>query len=866
MTNLRSIFQGNRRFLWGAVIIIWIAGCIAIAVAGGLWWFQPDNGDEVSTQAAVTTTEGITVAETVSFGATEPNTATPTPTNSPEPTATSTLTSNDGDQTSNSAGDSLAQNSSDNSAATQGDTLTLPARTSEGAILFLSSRDHDPDPETAAGPTGPAQNRTVELYVMKPDGSNQTRLSDGNRDWWNGNASITPYHIPNQVVINGKYVFDLTTGQVVEELTLEFLDPNSPISLSALYPSWTSDGQMLFSAGGPPSAIYHLDESNDTPQKLTDPPDGVWGDAFPVLSPDKAWIVFMRNWYDETQDGLWLMRTDGSEAHRILAGSANVPRRAFWSPDGTKVAFEGPKPNADTFTFELWVAETDGSDLRQLTSLPESEGVWEPKWSPDGKKIVFHGGSSEKGHIYVIDIEDDKPQQLTTIGDANVASLWLPLSLDDVFFPSKSIDQTGAKEITGGVKIAFLSDRDREIGWADIYVMDPDGSNEVRVTTDLGFVSSMANSLWDLEGNFAWSDVHQKFFYSEQGKLFALNADGSEETLVAEGVGRFSISPDGQHIAFEPIPTASQQPSDVSFDIAIMNIDGTNRRMLTDNKTREVLGISPEAWLLAPSWSPDGKKIAFGAGGSLATLNIDGTDPNLFATPSENIMEPYNWSPDSRYISFAGSSSYSIVDVEDNTFSEFSVGGRDFVWSPGGNKIAFFRSGAMGIPLNGLPPTPDVSAGNWQIWVMNADGSDLTQLTFGGHNCCPVWVHSETPFNNSASTEPNESSPSPVPVPTPKPALTQKASISFEPDKNTFSFGEQVSMCFYLIIPAPAKAMIHNPARDVPIIFEWDKLGPDGECITGPMAVERGRNTLILEAFDDNSQVETSTSMEFEVH
>lgn len=321
----------------------------------------------------------------------------------------------------------------------EGDSSNSTGSSSEGIILFLSSRDHDPDPETAASPTGPAQNRTVELYVMKPDGSQQTRLSDGNRDWWNGNAAITSYHIPNQVVINDKYVFDLTSGQVVEELLLEYPDPDSSTPLKAHYAStWSPDGDLIFISDKIGHGIYYLDSTGDNPQQLTFPPDNVVGDAFPNLSPDREWLVFTRMWNDNAQDGLWLIKTDGSEAHRIIPGSQGEPHRAFWSPDGSQLVFEGPKSNSETFTFEVWVAEADGSNAQQLTSLDEYTGAWEPKWSPDGKRIVFHGGSGVIGQIYVIDAEGGEPQQLTTIGHANLAPLWLPLSFDNLHIPSDS--------------------------------------------------------------------------------------------------------------------------------------------------------------------------------------------------------------------------------------------------------------------------------------------------------------------------------------------------------------------------------------------------------------------------------------------
>ncbi|RME43345.1 MAG: hypothetical protein D6796_13225, partial [Caldilineae bacterium] len=287
----------------------------------------------------------------------------------------------------------------------------------------------------------------MELYAMKPDGSRQTRLSDGSQKWGVETTPLTAYYRPYQVVIDHRYVFDLRSRQIVTELTSTQVVNGRPVKFTDVatdtlpffvaFPVWSPSGEIVFFSSKTSLihslAIYYLKNAQSQPLRLTNPPDDVWGDGWPAWSPDGEWIVFDRNWDDSSQDGLWLIKSDGSQLHRIIQDFYNGVRRAAWSPDGTKLAYEGPKPNREHFSFELWVSDADGSNARQLTRLDSEMSVWGPAWSPDGKRIAFAlQAAGLKTDIVIIYVESGEMQQLTTEGTYNVEPLWLPLDADEI--------------------------------------------------------------------------------------------------------------------------------------------------------------------------------------------------------------------------------------------------------------------------------------------------------------------------------------------------------------------------------------------------------------------------------------------------
>lgn len=164
----------------------------------------------------------------------------------------------------------------------------------------------------------------------------------------------------------------------------------------------------------------------------------------------------------------------------------------------------------------------------------------------------------------------------------------------------------------------------------------------------------------------------------------------------------------------------------VCQEIYLQNLDGTRLRRLTTTTLNQDL---------EPAWSPDGKKIAFGRNGgcsngvqSIYVVNVDGSDTVNVSQCQFGGAGP-SWSPDGEKIAFmsydTGESPKKIGIAVMNADGSGHVRLTSIIcdggcspdwgpsWSPDGTKIAFTTN----------------RDGNWEVYVMNPDGSGLTNLS-----------------------------------------------------------------------------------------------------------------------------------------
>jgi TolB protein len=153
-------------------------------------------------------------------------------------------------------------------------------------------------------------------------------------------------------------------------------------------------------------------------------------------------------------------------------------------------------------------------------------------------------------------------------------------------------------------------------------------------------------------------------------------------------------------------------------DLWVMRGDGSDRHQVTR---------SGDAVDTSPTWAPDGSRLAFrrstGTGGGpqdVDTVRVVQADGNGAHDLVEGSFPA--WSPDGAWIAFRGVEGVDLAVIRPDGTGLTSFGVRNAecpVWSPDGTRILYCRN-------------EDASgqvSGNWDVWVMNRDGSERRQLT-----------------------------------------------------------------------------------------------------------------------------------------
>lgn len=401
-------------------------------------------------------------------------------------------------------------------------------------------------------------------------------------------------------------------------------------------------------SGYPPvGPLWSLPILGDSPRRLGDAMGqiGAW-------SGDGKKLAFARN------SDVFAARADGSDP-RKLASMKNIVSGLAWSPDGTQLRVETEEISQSGTSVvigerAIWDEPEDGSTPRPLTEWEHQKAECCGRWTADGKDFVFQS----EGQIFALPNAGrflqakPMPIQLTSS----------PMQLQS---PLPSRD--GKKLFVVGMNFrGELTHVDVKTGVASLYLggISADWIDSTRDGKRLTYVSY------------------------PQGDLWKSNADGTGRVQLTFGSNKPVLprwSPDGQSIVFFEFPGGAGHPGKM-YQLSANG--GTPHELIPSDKQNEQ----------DPTWSQDGKRIAFA--GDANDANVQSTGPairildlqsgKVSPLPGSQGMFSPRWSPDGRYIAAMSSDSSKLMlfDLQTKAWRSIGTGTLSWLnWSPDGQYV-----------------------------------------------------------------------------------------------------------------------------------------------------------------------------------
>ena len=458
--------------------------------------------------------------------------------------------------------------------------------------------------------------------------------------------------------------------------------------------------------------LYLFDGPGSEPRRLTTDP-GL--DYNGVISPDGRWVVFTSE--RSGNPDLYVLDLEGDSRPRPLVESFAMEDAAAISPDGRRLLFVSTRDgNADIFAtrFRPW----DPSAVEEAVNLTRhASGDYNPAFSPDGTRILFSSSrdttvatSTGAGppaaylasELYVMRADGSDVRRLTHHEDWDGAPAWTPDGRQVVFYSQRDGDPRiyrAGIDGTDGALPEPISVRDEP---ALSPVPTPDGRLAFTARRDDRWTivsTQLDGSDPRIESDTA-RDYWAPAYDPDSGRLLAHGPGPTDPAsrFESDTPGAFRIhqplevAMPGRRVSLIGIrgylpavdPTSGEVATSEAFArLVASRADGTRKRVVFDLAGADRYRGPDSVW--GPSWSKDGRWLAFAVGPPFARGNVDVDIWKIGAGGGEAV----NLTPDSG---------------ANDAFPDFSPDGRRVV----------FRS---------------MRDGNAEIYVMNADGTGVQRLT-----------------------------------------------------------------------------------------------------------------------------------------
>ncbi|MDX6611618.1 MAG: tricorn protease [Blastocatellia bacterium] len=492
------------------------------------------------------------------------------------------------------------------------------------------------------------------------------------------------------------------------------------------YPDVHGDSVVFTYAGD----LWLSSRSGGQARRLTAHPGG---EVFAKFSPDGKWIAFTGD-YDGNTD-VYVMPAAGGEPRR-LTYHPQPDQVLTWTPDGQRILFRSPRTSFSGRFDKLFTVSVNGGMPEELP-LPAA-GL--TTYSPDGNKIAYNRISTEfrtwkryrggwQQFVSIYDLKNNQYDEVPHTDAADTFPMWYG---DAIYFDS---DRDGVMNLyrydLGSKKLKQLTHyKDYDVKWPSLggsgdpaivyenggllYTLDLKNEKTtmlpITVESDLTLTRPTYGKAERFINSFSLSPSGTRALFGARGEIFTVPAKkGDVRNLTASpGVRELwpTWSPDGKWIAY-----FSDRTGEYELYVRSQDGIGEERRITHDGA----------AYRFGPAWSPDSTKLIFGEKTlKLFYVNINDGKPVQIAQSRNGGINDYDWSPDSRWIAYA--------KPNDNQFPQIHLYSLD--------KKQSYPIG------NGM--TPDSNP------VFDATGKYL--YFFSDRNLAPTFSNFELSFNYNNTT------------------------------------------------------------------------------------------------------------------
>jgi tricorn protease len=420
---------------------------------------------------------------------------------------------------------------------------------------------------------------------------------------------------------------------------------------------------IVFNYGGD---LWIVDRDGGTARHVT---SGIGSETNPRFSPDGALVAFNGEY-------------DGNEDVYVVAATGGVPRRLTfhpaaeevvgWTPDGKSVLFESAGNSFYPNAAQLYTVPASGGFPEPLPLVIAFDG----SFSPDGRKIAYvpHGlwqkawkryRGGQTTPIWIADLADSSVEKIPRENSSDRNPLWVG---DSIYFLS---DRGGAvslyeydtrtKAVREAVKTDGFDFKSASAGPGAI-VIEQFGAIklfdlatratktlEISVSGDLPEVRPrFAPVKADAIRGFGLSPTGARALFEARGEIFSVPTDKGDVRNVTRSPAVAdrdpSWSPDGKWIAY-----FSEERGE--YELVIRDQGGLG-------EVRRIGLGEPPSFFYDPVWSPDGKKITY-SDKRLKLWYVDlekkaprHVDTDYYAGFGPTVLGQV-WSPDSKWIAYA---------------------------------------------------------------------------------------------------------------------------------------------------------------------------------------------------------------------